>query len=282
MAQADFHQNFLEYRNYRYFKLALLLCAGSVIAYLRDAPVLGPYGGTRLGYILGTIGAVLIVWLLWFGIRKRRYKSRVGTLQGWLSAHVYLGASLLVVATLHTGFQAGWNVHTLAYALMVIVILSGCYGVYAYARFPKFITQAMGEDSVDSLLLKIVSQDAEARKVAMNLSDEINRIVMVAAEKTRVGGSVLAQLRGDEPQCPTTRAVEAVRQAGAGLKGAEARVSNELFMILLHKQSLLRRARQGVMYKARLDLWLYAHVPLSIALLGALTAHIVSVFFYRG
>jgi hypothetical protein len=33
-------------------------------------------------------------------------------------------------------------------------------------------------------------------------------------------------------------------------------------------------------YKAVLDLWLYIHVPLSVALLAALTIHVVSVFLY--
>jgi hypothetical protein len=33
-------------------------------------------------------------------------------------------------------------------------------------------------------------------------------------------------------------------------------------------------------YKALMDIWLYLHVPLSFALLAALTAHVVAVFFY--
>jgi hypothetical protein len=49
---------------------------------------------------------------------------------------------------------------------------------------------------------------------------------------------------------------------------------------MARKEELVARARRAVALKARLDLWLYIHVPLSIALLGALAAHIVSVFFY--
>jgi hypothetical protein len=32
--------------------------------------------------------------------------------------------------------------------------------------------------------------------------------------------------------------------------------------------------------RALLDIWLYVHVPVTIALIAALTAHIISVFYY--
>ena len=43
------------------------------------------------------------------------------------------GLSLIVIVTLHTGFQFGWNVHTLAYGLMLLVIVSGIFGIVVYA-----------------------------------------------------------------------------------------------------------------------------------------------------
>ena len=93
----------------------------SIAAYIWHRPPLAPNGGTSLGLALGTVAALLIVWLMLFGLRKRDYRSRLGTLRGWLSAHVYLGASLIVIGTLHTGFEFGWNVHTLADVFMLSV-----------------------------------------------------------------------------------------------------------------------------------------------------------------
>ena len=129
------HQSFLQYARLRYFKLALLISLLSAVAYVVYRPPQGSYGGSWVGYTLGTIGALLILMLLWFGVRKRRYRSNVGQVQGWLSAHVYLGTSLIVIVTLHAGFEVGWNVHTLAYVLMLLVIASGMIGAYAYTRW---------------------------------------------------------------------------------------------------------------------------------------------------
>src|SRR3546814_7069282 len=85
-------------------------------------------GGSWYGYTLGTIGAGLILWLTALGYRKRKMTNDYWSLTAWTSAHVYLGLSLMVVGTWHTGFQLGWNVHTLAWALMMPVILSVLYG----------------------------------------------------------------------------------------------------------------------------------------------------------
>jgi len=274
------HQSILAYANYRYLKLAAVAALATIALYAWHRPPNGPYGGTWLGYSLGTIGALLIGWLLWFGVRKRQYGSTAGMLQGWLSAHVYLGTTLILIATLHAAFKVGWNVHTLAYVLMLMVIVSGFYGVYAYLRYPRLMTDNLGDDTLEMLLIKIADLDKQARQLALSLPDAISKLVLASAQGTQIGGSWWQQLSGSVPDCPTDTAVAGVQEIGRKFAGEQAKTNRQLYTLLLKKQELVARARRDVRLKARLDIWLYFHVPLSIALLVALTIHIVSVFFY--
>jgi len=271
---------FLEYGNYRYLKISALLAALAILAYGFTRPATGHYGGTWLGYTLGSAGALIIFFLLWFGVRKRQYRSSAISLKSWLSAHVYLGVLLIVVVTLHTGFEIGWNIHSLAYMLMLLVIFSGFYGVYAYLRFPRLMTEKMGEDTLENLFLKIADVDTQSREMALQLPDAINQAVLNASQKARIGGGFLEQLSGRQKDCPVALALEKIQTVGAELKGEHAKINRELYFQMLKKQTLLDRARADVMFRARMEVWLYFHIPLSIALLAALLAHIVSVFFY--
>lgn len=254
--------------------------AFAAIAYLWHEPANGPHGGTWLGYTLGGVGAAIVLVLLWFGIRKRQYGNSTGTVLGWLSAHVYLGTALVLIVTLHAGFELGWNVHSLSYVLMLAVVGSGVYGVSTYLRFPGLLTETMGEDTLDTLLIKIADLDNEARKMALQLSDEINAVVLAASQGTRIGGSIGQQLSGRQRACPTGVALERLQQLGAALGKSEAQLNRELYLVLMRKLALVQRARADVMYRARMRFWLYFHVPLSVAMLAALLAHVLSVFFY--
>ncbi len=209
------HQSILAYARYRYLKLATAAVIVAVVAYAWDRPPNGRYGGTWLGYTLGTVGALLILMLLYFGVRKRRYASNAGMVQGWLSAHCYFGAALIVIVTLHAAFKVGWNVHTLAYVLMLIVIFSGFYGVYAYLRFPRVMTDNLGDDTLQMLLIRIADIDRQTRQLALSLPDTINRLVLASAQGTRIGGPWWQQLRGRDPDCPTTAASNGVQIIGA-------------------------------------------------------------------
>jgi len=269
----------LQYQRFRYLKVALWLNALAILAYLIHRPPFGAYGGTWLGYTLGVISAAIVFLLLWLGVRKRQYRG-TSMLQGWLSAHVYLGASLIVLATLHSGFQFGWNVHTLSYILMLFVIVNGFYGMFAYLRFPGFITKNLGEDTLESILLKLVELDELAHLNALQLPDEIVEITRKARQETLIGGNVIQQLIGRQVNCPTSVAVAKLREFGKNLKGVQPKHCHELYLLMLRREALVARARRDVMLRAHLEIWLYLHIPLSVGLLVALIAHITSTYFY--
>ncbi|HET9652259.1 MAG TPA: hypothetical protein VFP36_08710 [Usitatibacter sp.] len=274
------HYSILEYAGFRWLKGALLLCALAAVAYLWHDPPLKPYGGTWLGYTLGTIGALLILWLLWFGVRKRRYRSTSSSVQGWLSAHVYLGTALVVVTTLHTGFELGWNIHTLAYLLMLAVVASGFYGVFVYLNVPKAITANLGEDTLDALVLQLGDIDRKLRAAGLSVPDELMALVNASVSGTCLGGSLRRIVTGRDAACPTAAAIRQWPERARQLTGDAARAAKDAYALLLQKNAILERARRDLAFRARLEGWLYVHVPLAIALLAALTAHIVSVFIY--
>lgn len=269
-ARPSRHESFLVCQRFRYLKIAGAAAVASILLYLADAPYGSRYGGTWAGYTLGTIGALLILWLMSFGYWKRSYTTNQGKLVEWLSAHVYLGLILLLIATLHTGFHFGWNIHTLAYALMCVVIASGVFGVVCYFRYPTLMTENRGSATMPQMLGRIAALNDELRAVAIALDDRTADLVERATQTTEIGGPFWRQLSGRYPDCATAAAL-------AGIDGTPA--TRQVRLLLDEKAQLLMRARRDISYKATMDIWLYLHVPLSFALLAALLAHVVSVFF---
>lgn len=274
------HESFLRHRNFRYLKAALLLCAAAIAGYALVDAEPRRNGGSWYGYLLGTIGALLIVWLALIGIRKRAITAGRWSLKAWTSAHVYLGLSLLVIGTLHGGFQFGWNVHTLAYALMVLVILSGLYGIQAYAVLPRQMSDNRQSTGQQEMLGELNALDRQIREAASSLGESYVAEVERATGQTRLVRNLAVRLSGRDRKCATTRALEAMRGiASKEPRGAPPAVG-EVMALLERKATLLARARRHIRYRARLEIWLVVHVPATFALLAALTAHIVSVFYY--
>jgi len=272
-------QNFLAHSNYRYLKLAFVVVALAVTAYLVDDPLGGHNGGTTLGYSLGTFCAALMLWLLWYGVRRRSYRATT-SLRGWLSAHVYLGATLLILVPLHSGFQFGWNVHTLSYALLCATSISGLLAVIFYGFVPTRITANRPGQKLDGWLEEIADLDAECRLQVVSLPDTFADAVAVAIEKTYIGGGLLRQFARDDRRCGTRRAIALLRDHRVQL-GTEDRESvRRLLELLSIKQGLLNRVRRDMRYKAMLEIWMLVHVPLSLATTVAVAIHVLSVFYY--
>jgi hypothetical protein len=273
------HESFLICQRFRYLKIGCAVAAVSILLYLVDSPYGSRYGGSWAGYTLGTVGALLILWLTWFGYRKRSYLKDQGNLVAWLSAHVYLGLSLLVIATLHTGFHFGWNIHTLAYVLMCLVIASGAFGVFCYVRYPRLMTENRHGTAMPQMLGRIASLNDELRSAAMSVDDRTAALVQRVIEATAIGGSFWQQLSGHYSHCTTAAALAGIGEPATTAPSELISAMRLVRLLLSEKAQLLARVRRDIGYKAMMDIWLYFHVPLSFALLGALLAHVVAVFY---
>ncbi len=274
------HESFLKHKGYRYFKVAAALSVLAILVYFLHDPIPRPNGGTWYGYTLGTMSALLILWLTALGIRKRRISAGRWSLKAWTSAHVYLGLSLLVLGTLHTGFQFGWNVHTLAYGVMVFVILSGLIGIYFYTVIPKKMGRNREEMTREQMVQDLNALDRQLTQLAGPLPSEITNLVSQSIQKTKVAKGVFSRLAKNPGPDATDKAVKKLRQLHPTIDGREREALSAVIDALERKQVSLARARRHVRYKTMLELWLYFHVPMTFLLIAALSAHIISVFFY--
>jgi hypothetical protein len=274
------HESFLQYRRYRWFKIALLLSLILVVAYLLIDVQPRHNGGSWFGYILGTAGVLLILWLSMLGIRKRNITRGRWSLKAWTSAHVYLGLALIVVALLHTGFQFGWNVHTLAFVLMMMVILSGVYGITVYAALPQGLSDSRSEMTGPQMIEAVNSLDKQIQAAAQPLSDEDSAVVLGSLGEDPFGGGVWRRLTGSYPRCGNRAALRTMRGRLGQAGGKQAAALEQVVTLLERKAAALQRVRGYVQRRALLEIWLYVHVPLTFVLIAALLAHVLSVFFY--
>lgn len=274
------HEGFLRYRHRFWGKFALLLSLVLIVAYLLIDVEPRPNGGSWYGYTLGTVGVLLILWLTMLGVRKRAMTPGKWSLKAWTSAHVYLGLSLIVIGTLHTGFQLGWNVHTLAWGLMMLVIASGIFGISAYAILPRALSDNRDEATEGQMLDALGDIDRQLFDAAQPLDAAFAADVREAMNEDAFGAGVMRRLTGRYRGGATRRALTEIRTHSHKGDHHLDDLFDKLEALLARRQAALSRIRRHLRFKALLQAWLYIHVPMTFALLAALSAHIVSVFFY--
>lgn len=275
------HDGFLKHAGYRWLKISSAIMLVAIVSYIFVDVSPRHNGGSWYGYTLGTIGALLILWLTMLGVRKRAMTPGQWSLKAWTSAHIYLGLSLIVIGTLHTGFQLGWNIHTAAYVFMMVVIISGIVGIYFYATIPKALSDNRDEMTETEMLENLRSLDRQLHEAAQPLSAEHATLVLQSLEQDPFGGGFFQRISGRYPDCATRQAQADLRRERAyqPKMGGDDPL-DKVDALLEKKEATLARVRRHLKLKAMLQVWLFIHVPMTFALIAALTAHIISVFFY--
>ena len=274
-------ETFLTYRKNRWLWFGVTSAALLILSYYWYSNQTIPHGGTLIGLLYGLLGTLIIFILMALGIRKRSLGSTLGTVQGWTSAHVYLGLLTLLIIPMHAGFRFHLDFHTLAFVLLALVVVSGIIGIILYAFIPSRLTkyeEVLQADKIDSEVNRILDQ---MRNVVRDKSDALVRVYKEERERTahgpHRGWRVLWRGQGDEG---ISQKRQALSRVSAGIPPEGQKDFLVLSQLILQKAQLESNFTKQMRLKNALAAWLYVHVPISVAMLLAVVVHLVSVFYY--
>ena len=181
------------------------------------------------------------------------------------------------------------------------MIFSGFFGVYAYLRYPAMMTRNRADSTRDAMLAEIRELDGQTLQIADKVDKSIHDAILSSIQHNQLGGSVWAQLTArDDSAMALAKLKEAVLKNSGDAKQSKsgqtmvmmvdflANQANDtqsenlrrLIDLVSRKRALATRVARDIQLQALMEIWLYVHIPLSLGLLGALTAHVLSVFFY--
>ncbi len=115
-------------------------------------------GGTPLGLIFGAISFAIFIFGALLSLRKKVVLWRVGTLQRWMRAHIWLTLLTVPLVILHSGFRLGGPMTTLLMALYTIVMVSGIYGLALQHQMPHIMKERLPAETVFEQIPHIRSQ----------------------------------------------------------------------------------------------------------------------------
>jgi hypothetical protein len=141
-------------------------------------------GGTPLGLAFGAISLGIFVFAALLSLRKKIPLWRVGTVQRWLRAHIWLTLLTIPLVILHSGFRLGGPMTMLLMAFYAIVMASGIYGLVLQHLMPRLMKERLPAETVFEQIPHIRAQLCVA---AGKMRDSFKPAPPAAAKKPDAG-----------------------------------------------------------------------------------------------
>lgn len=117
-----------------------------------------PSGSSGPGFTFGVLGGAICLFEFILWPRKKMRAWRLGRVQGWMRAHIWLGLLAVPLLVLHTGFRWGGTLSTVLMALFLIVILSGVWGLVVQQFLPSRMFENVPAETIYSQIDHVVGQ----------------------------------------------------------------------------------------------------------------------------
>jgi hypothetical protein len=115
-------------------------------------------GGTPLGLWFGSIALAIFVFAVLLSARKKVRTWRLGIVQRWMRAHIWLTLLTIPLVLFHSGFRLGGPMTTLIVVLYAIVMVSGVYGLILQHKLPTAMKERLPAERVFDQIPRIREQ----------------------------------------------------------------------------------------------------------------------------
>jgi hypothetical protein len=267
------------------------------VAYVLASTRIG--GGTPVGLFFGIVGFGFMLFAAALGIRKRYPIWRIGRAQHWMRGHLWLGTLALPIIFLHAAFHFGGWLTTLLMILLIVVTLSGFAGAYLQHTLPTRMMREVSYetiyDQIDRIREGLVTEaEGRAQSVAEQMAPgrgagatvvltylgavpEIN--TELAEFNAAFESEVKPYLTGEQKHSPLrSRAYSGdfFRKLRELLPERARPTAIALEEICEEKRQL---DRQRMLHRV-LHVWLFCHIPLSLALIVLGFVHAIGALRY--
>ena len=230
-----------------------------------------------VGHLLGIVGsAMILVGVLMYSMRKRlALLARSGKLKYWLEIHIFLCTLGPFLVLLHTSFRFG-GIVSIAFWSMVVVVASGVFGRYVYARIPKtingrFLSMQAIEEEQDRLWTRV-------GEMLQLKPDEVARLLH-ATPLPRPRGFLHAIVLAVRSDAAKRRHVRRVRRL-LHERRVPRHTLDALVVLIRNRFQLEQQAVLLSPFQRLFRYWHILHLPLAIVMLLIVIAHVaVAVLF---
>ena len=106
------------------------------------------YGGTRIGLLFGTLAFLIFLFSAALGVRQKKRLWRIGRVELWLKAHVWLTIFTLPLVIMHSGVSMGSPHTSLIMWLYFIVMGTGFFGIAMQQFIPSLLKERLPREVV--------------------------------------------------------------------------------------------------------------------------------------
>ena len=238
-----------------------------------------------LGYYLGIIGALSMLALLAYPMRKYIPWFRAGPVSLWFRIHMALGVIGPTLILYHANFSLGSLNSNVALWSMLLVAGSGLVGRFLYAKIHRglygkraeardLLTEASGfrhtldSDIGEDLAAKIDALEKTVSQSAGGIVSAASKAISATARARRLSGRVRRRIR------------ELARQAN---KKHDRERTAQLRMHISLSRRYFQRIEQAAelsFYERLFAAWHILHLPLFVLLIITALIHVVAVHLY--